>query len=81
MQLRSLPYHLENAFEQFGVHHFSSNVYDNLLNTALAWLNDAIFKRQYANFDGLKQSLEKMEFVDVAAQLPQKFSLQRHLHA
>ena len=69
-----IAYHLENAFEQFGVHHFSSNVYDNLLNTALAWLNDAIFKRQYANFDGLKQSLEKMEFVDIAAQLPQKFS-------
>ncbi|ENU24986.1 hypothetical protein F993_00376 [Acinetobacter proteolyticus] len=69
-----IAYHLENAFEQFGVHHFSSNVYDNLLNTALAWLNDAIFKRQYANFDGLKQSLEKMEFVDVSAQLPQKLS-------
>ena len=69
-----IAYHLENAFEQFGVHHFSSNVYDNLLNTALAWLNDAIFKRQYANFDGLKQSLEKMEFVDIAAQLPQKLS-------
>ncbi|USA53307.1 Hpt domain-containing protein [Acinetobacter sp. C32I] len=69
-----IAYHLENAFEQFGVHHFSSNVYDNLLNTAFAWLNDAIFKRQYANFDGLKQSLEKMEFVDVSAQLPQKLS-------
>ncbi|MBH2000987.1 MAG: Hpt domain-containing protein [Moraxellaceae bacterium] len=69
-----VAYHLENAFEQFGVHHFNSNVYDNLLNTALAWLNDAIFKRQYANFDGLKQSLEKMEFVDVSAQLPQKLS-------
>ena len=69
-----IAYHLENAFEQFGLHHFSSNVYDNLLNTALAWLNDAIFKRQYANFDGLKQSLENMEFVDVAAQLPQKLS-------
>ena len=69
-----IAYHLENAFEQFGVHHFSSNVYDNLLNTALAWLHDAIFKHQYANFDGLKQSLEKMEFVDVAAQLPQKLS-------
>lgn len=26
-----IAYHLENAFEQFGVHHFSSNVYDNLL--------------------------------------------------
>ncbi|WP_298066583.1 Hpt domain-containing protein [uncultured Acinetobacter sp.] len=69
-----VAYHLENAFEQFGVHHFNSNVYDNLLNTAIAWLNDAIFKRQYANFDGLKQSLENMEFVDVAAQLPQKLS-------
>ncbi|WP_043971715.1 Hpt domain-containing protein [Acinetobacter sp. NBRC 110496] len=69
-----IAYHLENAFEQFGVHHFNSNVYDNLLNTALAWLNDAISKRQYANFDGLKQSLEKMEFVDVSAQLPQKLS-------
>ena len=69
-----VAYHLENAFEQFGVHHFNSNVYDNLLNTALAWLNDAIFKRQYANFDGLKQSLENMEFVDVSAQLPQKLS-------
>ncbi|WP_332605694.1 hybrid sensor histidine kinase/response regulator [Acinetobacter sp. ESBL14] len=69
-----IAYHLENAFEQFGVHHFSSNVYDNLLNTAFAWLHDAIFKRQYANFDGLKQSLEKMEFVDVSAQLPQKLS-------
>lgn len=69
-----IAYHLENAFEQFGVHHFNSNVYDNLLNTALAWLHEAIFKRQYANFDGLKQSLEKMEFVDVSAQLPQKIS-------
>ncbi len=69
-----VAYHLENAFEQFGVHHFNSNVYDNLLNTALAWLSDAIFKRQYANFDGLKQSLENMEFVDVSAQLPQKLS-------
>lgn len=69
-----IAYHLENAFEQFGVHHFNSNVYDNLLNTALAWLHEAIFKRQYANFDGLKQSLEKMEFVDVTAQLPQKLS-------
>ena len=69
-----IAYHLENAFEQFGVHHFNSNVYDNLLNTAFAWLSDAIFKRQYANFDGLKQSLEKMEFVDVSAQLPQKLS-------
>ncbi|ENW82825.1 hypothetical protein F909_01096 [Acinetobacter sp. ANC 3929] len=69
-----IAYHLENAFEQFGVHHFNSNVYDNLLNTAFAWLEDAISKRQYANFDGLKQSLEKMEFVDVSAQLPQKLS-------
>ncbi len=69
-----IAYHLENAFEQFGVHHFNSNVYDNLLNTALAWLHEAIFKRQYANFDGLKQSLENMEFVDVSAQLPQKLS-------
>ncbi|MFV5265081.1 Hpt domain-containing protein [Acinetobacter courvalinii] len=69
-----IAYHLENAFEQFGVHHFNSNVYDNLLNTALAWLHEAIFKHQYANFDGLKQSLEKMEFVDVSAQLPQKLS-------
>lgn len=69
-----IAYHLENAFEQFGVHHFNSNVYDNLLNTALAWLHEALFKRQYANFDGLKQSLEKMEFVDVSAQLPQKIS-------
>ncbi|MBJ8418912.1 Hpt domain-containing protein [Acinetobacter courvalinii] len=69
-----IAYHLENAFEQFGVHHFNSNVYDNLLNTALAWLHEAIFKRQYANFDGLKQSLEKIEFVDVSAQLPQKLS-------
>ncbi|MCL5768294.1 Hpt domain-containing protein [Acinetobacter sp. ANC5681] len=69
-----VAYHLENAFEQFGVHHFNSNVYDNLLNTALAWLSDAISKRQYANFDGLKQSLENMEFVDVSAQLPQKLS-------
>ncbi|ENU31092.1 hypothetical protein F991_00998 [Acinetobacter sp. CIP-A165] len=69
-----IAYHLENAFEQFGVHHFNSNVYDNLLNTALAWLNDAVFKRQYANFDGLKHNLEKMDFVDVSAQLPQKLS-------
>lgn len=69
-----IAYHLENAFEQFGVHHFNSNVYDNLLNTAFAWLHEAIFKRQYANFDGLKQSLEKMDFVDVSAQLPQKIS-------
>ncbi|WP_336949435.1 Hpt domain-containing protein [Acinetobacter junii] len=69
-----IAYHLENTFEQFGLHHFNSNVYDNLLNTALTWLHDAIFKRQYANFDGLKHSLENIEFVDVSAQLPQKIS-------
>ena len=72
--IAAIAYHLENAFEQFGVHHFNSNAYDNLLNTAFVWLNDAIFKRQYANFDGLKQNLANMDFVDVSAHLPQKLS-------
>ena len=69
-----IAYCLENAFEQFGVHHFNSNVYDNLLNTALVWLHDAIFKQQFANFDGLKHSLEQIDFVDVTARVPQKRS-------
>lgn len=62
--------HLENAFEQFGVKNFSSNAYDHLLLTALSWLKDAIFERSYNNYDGLKHTLERIDFVDINVQIP-----------
>ncbi|WP_130802377.1 hybrid sensor histidine kinase/response regulator [Acinetobacter ihumii] len=66
--------HLENAFEQFAVKNFNSNVYDHLLFTAFAWLKDAIFERSYNNYDGLKHSLEHIEFIDTSAQIPAKLT-------
>ncbi|MCU4414173.1 Hpt domain-containing protein [Acinetobacter sp. WU_MDCI_Axc73] len=62
--------HLENAFEQFAVKAFSSNAYDHLLLTAFTWLKAAIFERSYHNYDGLKHTLERLEFVDTNAQIP-----------
>ncbi|MBK0064374.1 MULTISPECIES: Hpt domain-containing protein [unclassified Acinetobacter] len=66
--------HLENAFEQFGVKNFSSNAYDHLLLTAFTWLKQAIFERSYNNYDGLKHTLERLEFVDTNAQIPSKLA-------
>jgi len=66
--------HLENAFEQFAVKAFSSNAYDHLLLTAFTWLKAAIFERSYNNYDGLKHTLERLEFVDTNAQIPTKLA-------
>lgn len=68
----AISYQLETTFEQFAVHHFNSNVYDLLLQTTFAWLKQAIFERDYSNFDSLKLSLESIGFVDVTAQLPNR---------
>lgn len=66
----AIAYELETTFEQFAVHNFSSNVYDPLLQTAFEWLKQAIFKRDFSNYDGLKNSLASIDYVDVIAQLP-----------
>ncbi|MEG2434340.1 MAG: Hpt domain-containing protein, partial [Acinetobacter sp.] len=47
----AIAYELESIFEQFAVHNFSSNVYDPLLLTAFEWLKQAIFKRDFSNYD------------------------------
>ncbi|NNH78580.1 response regulator [Acinetobacter sp. ANC 5380] len=68
----AISYQLETTFEQFAVHHFNSNAYDLLLQTTFAWLKQAIFERDYSNFDSLKLSLASIGFVDVTAQLPNR---------
>ena len=68
----AISYQLETTFEQFAVHHFNSNAYDLLLQTTFAWLKQAIFERDYSNFDSLKLSLESIGFVDVTVQLPNR---------
>jgi len=68
----AISYQLETTFEQFAVHHFNSNAYDLLLQTTFAWLKQAIFKRDYSNFDSLKLSLASIGFVDVTVQLPNR---------
>ncbi|MFH4294237.1 Hpt domain-containing protein, partial [Acinetobacter baumannii] len=60
----AIAYQLENTFEQFALHHFNSNIYDHLLESAIAWLKDAIFKHNYQHFDGLQQSLENIQFFE-----------------
>ncbi len=70
--IAAISYQLESAFEQFAVYHFNSNAYDLLLQTTFAWLKQAIFERDYSNFDSLKLSLESIEFVNVTAQLPNR---------
>ena len=73
-QVADIAYELENAFEKFGFHNFNSNVYDGLLERTFHWLDAAIFKRNYENFDGLKSNLHSIEYVDVSAQLPEKLA-------
>ena len=68
----AISYQLETTFEQFAFHHFNSNAYDLLLQTTFTWLKQAIFERDYSNFDSLKLSLESIGFVDVTAQLPNR---------
>lgn len=70
----AIAYQLENAFEQFALHHFNSNIYDHLLESAIAWLKDAIFKYNYQHFDGLQQSLENIQFFETNIQIPAKLS-------
>ncbi|MBJ9722711.1 Hpt domain-containing protein [Acinetobacter calcoaceticus] len=72
--VQAIAYQLENAFEQFALHHFSSNIYDNLLESAIAWLKEAIFKQNYQHFDGLQQSLENIQFIETAIQIPSKLT-------
>lgn len=73
-QIADIAYELENAFEQFGLHNFNSNVYDGLLERTFNWLDSAIFNHHYDNFDGLKAKLHNIEYVDVSAQLPDKLA-------
>jgi chemosensory pili system protein ChpA (sensor histidine kinase/response regulator) len=72
--VQAIAYQLENAFEQFALHHFSSNIYDNLLESAIFWLKEAIFKQNYQHFDGLQQSLENIQFIETAIQIPNKLT-------
>ncbi|QWZ61618.1 Hpt domain-containing protein [Acinetobacter pittii] len=72
--VQAIAYQLENAFEQFALHHFSSNIYDNLLESAIVWLKEAIFKQNYQHFDGLQQSLENIQFIETAIQIPSKLT-------
>ena len=73
-QVADIAYELENAFEQFAVHNFSSNVYDSLLDTAFNWLKDAIKQQNYQHFERLKANLANITYVDVAVQLPNKLT-------
>ena len=68
----AISYQLETTFEQFAVHHFNSNAYDLLLQTTFSLLKQAIFERDYSNFDSLRLSLESIELVNVTAQLPNR---------
>lgn len=70
----AIAYQLENTFEQFALHHFNSNIYDHLLESAVAWLKDAIFKHNYQHFDGLQQSLENIQFFETNIQIPAKLT-------
>ncbi|MDD9318759.1 Hpt domain-containing protein [Acinetobacter lactucae] len=72
--VQAIAYQLENAFEQFALHHFSSNIYDNLLESAIVWLKEAIFKQNYQHFDGLQHSLENIQFIETAIQIPSKLT-------
>ena len=73
-EVADISYELENSFERFALHNFSSNVYDGLLEKTFKWLDSAIFQRNYDNFNGLKSNLHGIEYVDVSAQLPDKLS-------
>ncbi|MCU4564711.1 hybrid sensor histidine kinase/response regulator [Acinetobacter sp. WU_MDCI_Abxc222] len=72
--VQAIAYQLENAFEQFALHHFSSNIYDSLLERAIVWLKEAIFKQNYQHFDSLQQSLENIQFIETAIQIPSKLT-------
>ncbi|OTG65582.1 Hpt domain-containing protein [Acinetobacter silvestris] len=73
-QVAEIAYELENVFEQFAVHNFSSNVYDSLLDMAFNWLKDAIKEQNYQHYDKLKSNLANITYVDVAVQLPNKLT-------
>jgi Chemotaxis protein histidine kinase and related kinases len=73
-QVASIAYELETTFEQFAVYHFNSNAYDGLLQKTLAWLRQAIFQRDYSNFEQIQSSLKKIAYVDVTAQLPERLA-------
>lgn len=73
-QVASIAYELETTFEQFAVYHFNSNAYDGLLQKTLAWLRQAIFQRDYINFEQIQSSLKKIAYVDVTAQLPERLA-------
>ena len=70
----TICYQLETLFEQFGVHHVNSGVYDSLITSTFDWLRHAIFERNYHNFETLKQNLEAVEFVNVTAQIPHRIA-------
>lgn len=65
----AISYQLETTLEQFAVHHFNSNAYDVLLQTTVSWLKQAIFEKDYSNFDSIRLSLESIELDDLAGHL------------
>src|SRR5690606_36343815 len=73
-EVASIAYELESTFEQFAVYQFNSNAYDGLLQKTLAWLKQAIFQRDYSNFEQIQSSLKKIAYVDVTAQLPERLA-------
>lgn len=71
-EVEEISYQLENAFEQFAIHQFSSNAYDELLLAAIEWLKQAIFSNQLENYTRILSHLQSIEYVDVNAQLPSR---------
>ena len=69
-QVEEISYQLENVFEQFAIHQFSSNAYDDLLFAAVKWLKAAIFEQDTSNYQQILNHLQAIEYVDVGAQLP-----------
>ena len=72
--IAEVAYELETAFEQFGVHHFNSNAYDSLLESAFIWLRSAVVDRNYDFEKSIISQLKNIQYVDVTAQLPSKLT-------
>ncbi|NHB57623.1 response regulator [Acinetobacter sp. 194] len=72
--ISEISYELEMVFEQFGLHHFNSNAYDTLLESAFVWLRGAVLEKNYDYDQSLKTQLANIQYVDVTAQLPTKFT-------
>lgn len=53
---------LEHTFEQFAVHQFTTNTYDELIRSTLRWFTPAIFKKQISDYLSLKQHFTTIRF-------------------